>query len=64
VLSRKGVDRKILGEKGQKENQDRETALISLPPFYQWRAKRHTGQWACILDSPQGNAAPRTPRKK
>jgi len=43
VLSSKGVGRKIFGGKGAKEHQDREIALINLPPFYQWRVRECTG---------------------
>jgi len=50
VLSSKGVGRKFSGEREQKEHHDRETAPISLPPFYQWRVRGRTGHapWAYL----------------
>jgi len=46
VLSSQGIGRKFFeGEEGGKRNTktEREIAPISLPPFYKWWAREHTG---------------------
>jgi len=43
VLALKVSAEKFSGGRGQKEQQDREIAPISLPPFYHWRVRGLTG---------------------